>query len=105
MKRFLSGFFLFIGFLAGQLLPWRVQSDVTYTGPMDDAALQVRIDYDVDSNPIYVGEARPGSASNAARWRIKKLTYSGTNMTVLQFADGNPNFDNVWDNRASLSYS
>lgn len=50
----------------------------------------------------YFGFASPASATSAARWKIKRLTQA-TN--VFQLADGNDQYDNVWDNRASLSYS
>jgi len=50
----------------------------------------------------YVGQATPGTAEAAAVWQVKRITNATT--TVL-FADGNANFDNVWNNRASLSYS
>lgn len=50
----------------------------------------------------YVGEASIGSATSAAAWRIKKV--DNTSGIVLQWA-GTGVFDQVWDNRASLSYS
>ncbi len=53
----------------------------------------------------YIGYAKPGTATSAASWQIKKISYSGNNTTSILFADGNTKFDNVWDNRAALSYS
>lgn len=50
----------------------------------------------------YVGEAAIGTATSAASWRIKKVDSSSG--MVLQWA-GTGVFDQVWDNRASLSYS
>ena len=61
--------------------------------------------YNSDSLVEYAGEAAPGSTTASSVWRIKKLTYSGTNLSKIEFADGNTNFDNVWDNHASLLYS
>lgn len=52
----------------------------------------------------YIGKAEPGSAESAAVWQIKRITISGSE-TITTWADGNVNFDNVWDNRASLTYS
>jgi len=66
-----------------------------------EAALATRID---DSNdPItYVGKAPIGSATSSAVWQVAKLdTTSGL---VKTWADGNASYDNIWDNRASLSY-
>lgn len=50
----------------------------------------------------YVGEASIGTATSAASWRIKKV--DSTTGTVITWA-GSGVFDQVWDNRASLSYS
>lgn len=50
----------------------------------------------------YIGNAAIGSATSVAVWQIKRLATPG--LTKL-WADGNDNFDNVWDNRESLSYS
>jgi len=51
----------------------------------------------------YVGEASTSASPAAAIWRIKRLdTTAGL---VIQWADGNSHFDNVWDDRATLSYS
>lgn len=68
-----------------------------------DPELLVKVD-EASSTTTYVGEAVPGTASSDASWRIKKITESGT-VTTIAWADGNSSFDNVWDNRASLSYS
>jgi hypothetical protein len=51
----------------------------------------------------YFGEAIPGTSLSSALWRIKRLTVSGT-VTITEWADGNGNFDNVWNDRASLTY-
>lgn len=69
--------------------------------PLIDYA--VRVD-DVGSGISYVGNAVAGSATSSAAWKIKRITDSNGDLTI-EFADGNVNFDNVWDNRASLSYS
>jgi hypothetical protein len=58
----------------------------------------------VGTTTIYIGEAQPGTATSAASWRISRTVFTGDDSTKL-FADGNSNFDNIWDNRASLSYS
>ena len=52
----------------------------------------------------YVGRAAPNSPTSSAVWQIKKLETSG-NVFSVSFANGNSEFDSVWDNRASLSYS
>ncbi|OHB12916.1 MAG: hypothetical protein A3G46_01625 [Candidatus Zambryskibacteria bacterium RIFCSPLOWO2_12_FULL_39_16] len=50
----------------------------------------------------YVGEAAIGTATSASSWRIKKV--DSTTGIIIQWA-GTGVFDQVWDNRASLSYS
>ena len=50
----------------------------------------------------YVGEAAIGTLSSAAAWRIKKV--DSTSGVIIMWA-GTGVFNQVWDNRASLSYS
>jgi len=57
-------------------------------------------------NPEYIGYAFPGTEDDESGWRIKKMTYdSNNNVTSVLFADGDCEFDNVWDDRASYTYS
>lgn len=51
----------------------------------------------------YIGNAAIGSATSGAVWQIKRL--DATSGLIKLWADGNDNYDNIWDNRASLSYS
>jgi len=59
---------------------------------------------DDQTSVIYLGMAPISSLSSAAIWAIKRLSISGGAITI-EWADGNDLNDNVWDNRASLSYS
>lgn len=63
------------------------------------------IRYVVDSavsTTFYLGKAAPGTLTSAANWQIMKIsTASGT---ITTWADGNSDFDNIWDNRQSLTY-
>lgn len=52
----------------------------------------------------YIGKAEPGSAESAPVWQIKRITISGTE-TITTWADGDVQFNNVWDLRASISYA
>lgn len=54
---------------------------------------------------IYRGTANPGTATSAASWRMERITIAVDGDVTIEFADGNDNFDNIYDNRASLSYS
>lgn len=51
----------------------------------------------------YIGNAAMGADAAAAVWQIKRL--DATSGLIKLWADGNDNFDNVWNDRASLSYS
>lgn len=62
-------------------------------------------DYDGSSNLLYLGMALPATATSAATWQIRKFLYTGANLTSTLYAGGTRQFNNIWDNRASLSYS
>lgn len=63
------------------------------------------IRYDAASSTThYVGEAAIGQSESAPQWRIFRLTFAGESLD-LKWADGNDLFDNVWADRASLTYS
>ncbi len=65
-----------------------------------------RLAYDGSDNLIYLGLAIGGTATSAALWQIRAFAYDGSdNLTSILLADGNLEFDNVWDDRAALSYS
>lgn len=64
------------------------------------------LDYVGGSNPIYLGLANAGMATDNTGWQIRKVTYDGSNNpTAIQFANGSSAFDMVWDNRANMIYS
>jgi hypothetical protein len=53
----------------------------------------------------YLGKALVGSATSAAIWQIQKLVFGADGDVTITWADGNSAFDNIWDDRASLTYS
>lgn len=59
----------------------------------------------INDNLLYRGEAEVGSATSSPVWRIKKVILGNDGDVSETWADGNANFDNIWDNRVSLSYS
>lgn len=67
----------------------------------DDVA--IRLDDTSTANVTYVGKATVGSSTASAVWQIKKI--DETTGLVITWADGDTSFNNVWDNRVSLSYS
>lgn len=60
------------------------------------------IDTTTTSGTIYFGFATVGSSANtsSAIWRIMRMVDSSGILT-FSFADGDTNFDNIWDNRAT----
>lgn len=74
-------------------------SDVFVTNQISDDPLRV----DVVDTIIYLGYADPGTATSSASWKIKRIDV--TSGAISTWADGNVLYDNVWDNRVSLSYS
>ena len=61
-----------------------------------------------DNKTIYCGKcAAISGAENTPAWCIKRITITNNNniqTIVEQFADGNMRFDNVWADRANLTY-
>ena len=51
----------------------------------------------------YFGYAAIGSTEGSSVWKICRLT--AANPPALLWADGNSDYDNVWTNRASLTYT
>ena len=76
--------------------------------PLEGKGLAIQLDYDgrTDCQPVYVGYAEPGLLTSDASWKIMRCEYDATNCLInRKWADGDTQFDNVWDNRAALSYS
>lgn len=68
-----------------------------------------RGEYDGDDNLIYAAFAVAGSATSERVWQLKKLTYTSTNLTSVQWPelDGKSStaYSFAWDDRASYTYS
>jgi hypothetical protein len=79
--------------------------------PVLESALYSQIiTYDASNNPVYVGKAVAGKDDTAGKaeacWQIMKITSDASgNPTDIMWADGDTDYDNVWDNRATYSYS
>lgn len=72
--------------------------------------MKIEIEYAVGAGGSqvakYIGYGPPGSLTSQAVWRILRMTYDvNDNPTVVEWANGNINFVNIWDDRAGLSYS
>jgi len=75
-------------------------------GGFGTVALATQVDF-IDGSPqiIYSGKANPGTATSASSWQISKIVLQSDNDVSVEWADGDGNFDNVWDNHLSLAYS
>ncbi len=76
-----------------------VGAPVTDALPVSSASFTIRVDE--GATYMYVGEATPGTATSTASWRIKRIQLDPGHVL---FADGDSQFNNVWDDRASLTY-
>ncbi len=86
----------------GDNLQW---NGVYWSNSQEDSLANQNVQLDtVDATTTYIGYALPGVLTSAAGWKIKKIITSGDDLSIT-WADGNNNFDNIWDNRAGLSYS
>lgn len=59
-----------------------------------------------ESNPniIYKGFASPAANAEEAVWAIQRISNTG-DVCSYQWADGNKNFDNIWNKRSELLYA
>lgn len=61
-----------------------------------------RTEYDsTNSRYLYTGRADRGSLTSSAVWKISRFDFE---TGVTTFADGDKLFNNIWDNRESLTY-
>lgn len=60
---------------------------------------------DTDGNYTYIGEAIPGTATTAASWRIQRVDAANDPDLEIKWADSSADFDQVWDDRTTLTYS
>ena len=51
----------------------------------------------------YVGVADPGILDADNKWRVFRVEETGS-LTLLKQADGDDNFDNIWNDRLTLTY-
>lgn len=79
--------------------------EVIIINQKEDSELYIsEVDFITDDE-LYRGEAVPGSLTSAPAWRIRHIVIAADGDVSTRFADGDTNFNNVWNNRASLSYS
>lgn len=58
------------------------------------------------TNVEHIGEALPGTSEATASWRIKRLTYDGSNNVIaIDWADGVATFSKVWNDGVGTDYT
>ena len=67
-----------------------------------DTQYAVNLDQ-ADASTLYIGVAAIASDGASPVWQIRRMQTSGT-VSSIKWADGDQQFDNVWNNRASLTY-
>jgi len=91
---------------AGAIKPSSIEKDIFEEAMFANRSItmlsnqQLRIDWDGSNNPIYVGQAPRGLGSDEDGWAIQKITWTGSNPTLIQVGFG------AWDNRTTtVTYS
>ena len=69
---------------------------------VEDDILKSIVD-STDPNSIYIGKASCGANINAAVWQIQRVITAASIITT-EWADGDGKYDNIWANRATLTY-
>lgn len=91
-------------FLLLFIVPYVLADDVIIDGVPYKKTEKILYDDDITTNSKeYFGWSIPGTATSASVWKVMRITYTGNDF-VLEWADGNKNYDNVWDNRTALTY-
>lgn len=71
---------------------------------LNDERRQI-FDYEGGNIVIFIGRAHPSTKVTEAAWQIRKFTYATNLITNIEFANGNSNFDKVWNDRADYDYT
>ena len=74
-------------------------SDTKIAVVIEDSAASLRFE-EASATVLYLAEGLFGALSSEAKWKIKKIN---TSSGVVILAASN-SFDQIWDNRASLTY-
>ncbi len=80
----------------------------SFLNVLDRIKAELEVQYnkliDVSGVYTYVGEALPGTGTSEAKWRIKRIEELGDDYNIL-WANGTSDFDKVWNDRATFTYS
>lgn len=82
-----------------ELIPYDV---ILTVAEEDDDVYDVETDFSAPG-VYYIGQAAAGSSTSDPVWRIRKVT-ENLSGTSIDWAGGNAEFTNVWDDRLSFVY-
>lgn len=98
MKKLLAIFLFWAIFLS---IPFVFADDVIVGGePHKKTEMIIYDDAIAATGFEYFGWALPGTDTGATTWKMMRITYVGNDFT-LEWADGNKNYDNEWDDRVA----
>lgn len=81
------------------------QGIIGLTVPVGETEVySTRVDF-INDNLLYKGEAVVGTLNSTSLWRIRRITIGTDGDITEEWANGNANFVNVWNNRISLNYN
>jgi hypothetical protein len=89
--------------LAGQVV-YNVQVGEVMEIEETEVSYTKRVDLEDNDTVLYRGEAEPGSLESWAVWRISKTVFNEEGDSEQLWADGNAQFDNIWEDRLNLTY-
>jgi hypothetical protein len=83
-----------------KLAPSQIEDTPVIT---DSQIYAKRVDF-INDNLLYKGEAIVGTAPSASSWRIVRITIGNDGDVTNEWANGNTNFNNIWNDRTGLTY-
>lgn len=80
----------------------------SFVNVLDRLKAELEVQYnkliDQEGTFYYIGEALPGTNTDQPKWRIKRIEEVGNDYNIL-WADGTAEFDKIWDDRVTFTYS
>lgn len=84
----------------------QVNNDGSINTGSQRPTLQLRIEYNANNDPLYIGLANETATAGSSKWQIRKALYDvNNNLTQLIYASAQVTFTKIWNNRASYPYS
>ncbi|MEB3151421.1 MAG: hypothetical protein VKL60_20680 [Sphaerospermopsis sp.] len=90
------------GYDGSSFIPIKLSPDGSIETDSSEFAINVQVDSG-DSAVYYIGKAAIGSLTSEAVWQISRVDESTG--TVIEWADGDGSFNNIFDNREALTYA